>query len=85
MTHFFAVPAVWEQTARQLLREAERQGQKEKVRQALEQAQTAPLKALPGGPVQAREIFSQMCRLVQFRQDDPNYLKNPEYGQILQS
>lgn len=63
----------------------ERLGQKEKVRQALEQAQTAPLKALPGGPVQAREIFSQMCRLVQFRQDDPNYLKNPEYGQILQS
>ena len=27
VTHFFAVPAVWEQTARQLLREAERQGQ----------------------------------------------------------
>ncbi len=31
VTHFFAVPAVWEQTARQLLREAERQGQKEKT------------------------------------------------------
>lgn len=35
VTHFFAVPAVWEQTARQLLREAERQGQKEKLLRAV--------------------------------------------------
>ena len=35
VTHFFAVPAVWEQTSRQLLREAERQGQKEKLLRAV--------------------------------------------------
>ncbi len=63
----------------------ERLGKREKVQQALEQAQTAPLKALPGTPDQAREVFSQMCRLVQLRLDDSNYLKNPEYGRILQA
>ena len=26
-----------------------------------------------------------MCRLVQLRLDDSNYLKNPEYGRILQA
>lgn len=35
VTHFFAVPTVWEQTCAQILREAEKQGQKERLWRAV--------------------------------------------------
>lgn len=61
----------------------ERLGQPDMARQALEQAAIAPLGELPCDPPQAREIFTQMCSLVRFRLEDPNYLQSPEYGKAL--
>lgn len=61
----------------------ERLGRKEEALAALDKAADAPLEELPGDPEAVREVFGQMCRLVRFRLDDPNYLKNRDYGNLL--
>ena len=62
-------------------------GQKDKSRSALNQALTAPMTVLldgtPGETEEIRGIFKQICELIRIRLDDANYLKNPEYGNIL--
>lgn len=63
----------------------ERLGRKEEALAALEQAEAAPLGELPGDPVAVREAFGQMCKVVRFRLEDPNYLKNQDYGTCLLS
>ena len=65
----------------------EQLGQKDKSRSALNQALTAPMTVLldgtPGETEEIRGIFKQICELIRIRLDDANYLKNPEYGNIL--
>lgn len=63
----------------------ERLGRKEEALEVLERAETAPLGELPGDPAVVREVFLQMCSLVRFRLEDPNYLKNQRYGESLMS
>lgn len=65
----------------------EQLGQKDKARMALNQALEAPITVLldrkAGGKEQVRRTFEQICELIHIRLDDPNYLRNPEYGRIL--
>lgn len=66
----------------------ERLGQKKEAYAALEQARLAPLGTTPletktEDPKKIRAFFDQTCQLVRFRLDDPDYLKNPEYGKAL--
>ena len=62
-------------------------GQKEKAQAALDQMLAAPLTVLlegtSGETDQIRDIFKQIYQLVHIRLENPNYLKDPEYGGIL--
>ena len=63
-------------------------GWKNKARETLARALeapfgTAPLGARSDDTAAIRMTFEQMCALVQMRLDDPNYLKNPAYGEAL--
>ncbi|MGM9641312.1 MAG: tetratricopeptide repeat protein [Faecousia sp.] len=66
----------------------ERLGQKKEAYAALEQARLSPMGMAPlevktEAPEKIRAFFDQTCQLVRFRLDDPDYLKNPEYGKAL--
>lgn len=61
----------------------EKLGQTQLALQALDHAQTAPLGNLPKNPPQGKEIFSEMCQVVRFRLEDPDYLQKQEYGALL--
>lgn len=61
----------------------ERLGRREEALTALDKAAAAPLGELPGDPAAVQAVFAQMCQLVRFRLDDPNYLKNQDYGDLL--
>ncbi len=67
----------------------EQLGQKDKARAALDQAATAPITVLldeyGNNRERVRGVFAQICTIVRIRLDDPDYLKNPEYGQMLVS
>ena len=61
----------------------ERLGRREDARKALRQAETAPLKELSCNADLARDVFQQLCGLIQFRLDHSGYLQIPEYGKAL--
>lgn len=69
----------------------ERLGQTDKSRAALNQAMSAPMTVFytetagAMDPAQERKIFQDLCRLIRIRLDNPAYLKDPAYGNLLVS
>ena len=61
----------------------EKLGRKDEALEALVCAGQAPLEGLPGYPPNQKEIFAQMCEVIRIRLEDPNYLRNPVYGNAL--
>lgn len=63
----------------------ERLGHRQEALQTLQRAQDAPLEGLPGYPSNQREIFDQMCQVIRIRLEEPDYLRNPAYGNLLRT
>lgn len=65
-------------------------GQADKACAALDRALTAPFGTAPLGArsndaARIRQTFEQMCQLIRMRLEDPNYLKDPAYGNLLRT
>lgn len=62
----------------------ERVGRKQEALETLDRAAHAPLEGLPGFPENQKEIFAQMCQVIRYRLENPDYLHDPVYGRALQ-
>lgn len=58
-------------------------GQREEALAALDKALVTPLNGMPGPPELHHAVFEQACQVLRLRVTDPNFLKNPEYGNLL--